>query len=385
MKTLPLTLTAIAGIGETDYSSNSGRSELRLAAEASLAAIQDAGLEPADIDGMVTFTLDSSDELELQRSLGIPGLNWTGRTPFGGSGSNATVQMAAAAVASGAANAVLIYRAFNERSGARFGAPETARSIGQGGRKFDFHYDLGFNTPAKSYGMEFFDYARRYGVISEDLGRYVVQARDWAATNPRAQFYQKPLTLEQHQASRWIAEPIIRRWDCCLETDGGAALVITSLEQARDLPNPVVRIHAATQRHDAGGRITYDAYRTLEDKAAQARAMNETLYRQSGIRPHEVDVAMIYDAFTTHVFFALEDRGFCGPGEAKDFIAAGHVGRGGKMPVNPNGGLMGEAYLHGLNNIIEGVRQIRGTSHNQVPDVERVLVTGGSAIIIGEP
>jgi acetyl-CoA acetyltransferase len=385
MRSLPLTLTAIAGIGETDYSANSGRSELRLAAEASLAAIQDAGLTPADIDGMVTFTLDSNDELELQRALGVPGLNWTGRTPFGGSGSNATVQMAAAAVGSGAAEAVLIYRAFNERSGARFGAPETARSIGQGGKRFDFHYDLGFNTPAKSYGMEFQPYMERYGVTSEDLGRYVVQARDWASTNPRAAFYGKPLTLEEHQASRWIAEPVIRRWDCCLETDGGAALVITSLDRARDLPNPVVRIHAATQRHDLNGRITYDAYRTAEDKAAQARAMNEEIRRQCGHWPHEVDAAMIYDAFTTHVFFALEDRGFCGPGEAKDFIAAGHVGRGGSMPVNTNGGLMGEAYIHGVNNIIEGVRQLRGTSPNQLKDVERILVTGGSAIVIGEP
>jgi len=385
MSPLPLTLTAIAGVGETDYSANSGRSELRLAAEASLAAIRDAGLTPADIDGMVTFTFDSSDELDLQRSLGIKGLNWTGRTPFGGYGANATVQMAAAAVGSGAVNAVLIYRAFNERSGARFGSPDTARSLGQRGKKIDFHYDLGFDTPAKSYAMAFFEYARRYGVTSEDLGRYVVSARDWASTNPRAAYCGRPLTLEEHQASRWIVEPILRRWDCCLETDGGAALVVTSLDRARDLKQPVVRVHAASQRHDLHGRITYDVYRTEEDRIAQAKAMNADLYRQSGIRPHEVDMAMIYDAFTPHVFFGLEDRGLCGPGEAKDFVAAGHTGRGGSMPVNTNGGLMGEAYIHGINNIIEGVRQIRGQSPNQVEGVERVLVSGGSCVIIGTP
>ena len=385
MSDLPLTRTAIAGIGETEYSSASGRSELSLAVEASLAAIKDAGLAPADIDGLITFTMDSNDELEVQRSLGIPGLNWTSRTPFGGSGFAATVQLAAAAVASGAANAVLIYRAFNERSGRRFGTPESHAGFGMAGKKLDFHYSLAFNTAAKSYAMDFQPYARRYGIKSEDLGRYVVSARDWASTNPRAQFYQKPLSLEEHQASRWIVEPLLRRWDCCLETDGGAAVVVTSLDRARDLRQPVTRIHAATQRHGIRGKIIYDAYRSDEEKDADVRAINETLLRQSGIRPHEVDVAMIYDAFTPSVYLGLEDRGLCGPGEARDFIADGHTARGGKMPVNPNGGLMGEAYIHGMNNIIEGVRQIRGQAANQIANVERVLVSGGSALILGTP
>lgn len=383
MPSLPITQTAIAGIGETDYSPSSGRSELRLATEASLAAIRDAGLKPSDIDGMVTFTMDFNDELELQRSLAIPGLNFTGRTPFGGSGANATVQMAAAAVGSGAAQAVLIYRAFNERSERRFGTPESHAGFGMAGKKVDFHYSLGFNTAAKSYAMDFQSYARRYGTTSEDLGRYVVQAREWASTNPRAAYYGKPLTLEEHQASRWIVEPLIRRWDCCLETDGGAAIVVTSLERARDLAKPVVRIHAATQRHGINSRIIYDVYRSDEDKAAEADAMNAELERQSGLRPHEVDMAMIYDAFTPSVYFGLEDRGLCGPGEARDFIAAGNTGRGGSMPVNPNGGLMGEAYIHGINNIIEGVRQVRGEAANQIAGVERVLVSGGSAAILG--
>jgi acetyl-CoA acetyltransferase len=382
---LPITQTAIAGVGETDYSPNSGRSELRLAAEASLVAIRDAGLKPSDIDGMVTFTMDSNDELELQRSLGIPLLRWTARTPFGGSGAGATVQLAAAAVSSGTAQAVLIYRAFNERSGRRFGSPESHAGFGMGSRKMDFHYTLAFNTAAKSYAMEFQPYARRHGVTSEDLGRYVVQARDWASTNPRATYYQKPLTLEEHQASRWIVEPIIRRWDCCLETDGGAAIVVTTLERARDLAQPVTRIHAATQGHGIHSRIIYDAYRTEEEKAAEARAINDELFRQSGVRTTEYDMAMIYDAFTPSVYLQLEERGLCGEGEAKAFIAGGHTGRGGSMPVNPNGGLMGEAYIHGINNTIEGVRQIRGTAANQIAGVERVLVSGGSCLILGTP
>jgi acetyl-CoA acetyltransferase len=382
---IPLTQTAIAGVGETDYSRQSGRSELRLAAEASLAAIRDAGLSPSDIDGMITFTLDSNDELELQRSLGIPALHWTSRTPFGGAGANATVQLAAAAVSSGAANAVLIYRAFNERSGRRFGSPESHQGFGMGAKKLDFHYTLNFNTAAKSYALENQPYLRRYGVTSEDLGRYVVSARDYAATNPRAMFYGQPLSLEEHQASRWIVEPIIRRFDCCLETDGGAAIVVTALDRARDLPQPTVRILAATQQHDIGSRIIYDVYRDEAENAAQAQGLNDELYRQSGLRSNEVDVAMIYDAFSPGVLVKLEQHGFCGPGEAKHFIASGATGRGGAMPVNPNGGLMGEAYIHGINNIIEGVRQVRGQAANQVADVETVLVTGGSAMMLGKP
>jgi acetyl-CoA acetyltransferase len=382
---IPLTRTAIAGIGETDYSANSGRSELRLAAEASLNAIRDAGLTPADIDGIITFTMDSNDELELQRSLGIPALHWTSRTPFGGGGFGATVQLAAAAVSSGAANAVLIFRAFNERSGRRFGTPESHKGFGMGAKKVDFHYTLNFDTAAKSYALENQGYLQKYGVTSEDLGRYVVSTREYAATNPRAAYYKRPLTLEEHQASRWIVEPIIRRWDCCLETDGGAALVVTTLDRARDLKQPVVRIRAATQQHNIHGRIIYDAYRSDEEVAAEAQALNAELTRQSGIRPHEVDVAMIYDAFSPGVFKALEERGFCGPGEAKHFIAEGRTARGGSMPVNPNGGLMGEAYIHGINNIIEGVRQVRGQAANQVAKVDTVLVSGGSALILGKP
>jgi acetyl-CoA acetyltransferase len=382
---LPLTRTAIAGVGETEYSRASGRSELRLAAEASLAAIRDAGLSTVDIDGLITFTMDFNDELDLQRCLGIPVLRWTSRTTFGGAGANATIQLAAAAVTSGAANAVLIYRGFNERSGRRFGSPESSQAFGMAGKSRDFHYTLKFNTAAKSNAMEFQPYLRRYGVTSEDLGRYVVSTRDYGATNPRSMFYQKPLTLEEHQASRWIVEPILRRFDCCLETDGGAAIVVTSLDRAKDLAQPPVRIHAATQMHAIGHRIIYNVYPSEEDYEAKYAALNEELARQSGLRPNQVDVVMIYDAFSPVVLHKLEAHGFCGRGEAKDFIASGATGRGGSLPVNPNGGLIGEAYIHGINNIIEGVRQIRGQAANQVADVETVLVTGNSALILGTP
>ena len=175
----------------------------------------------------------------------------------------------------------------------------------------------------------------------------------------------------------------MRRFDCCLETDGGAALIVTSLDKAQQLSKPAVQILAAAQAHGIGKRIAYDVYRSAENIAAEKNALINTLVRQCGIHPKDTDVALLYDAFSPNVFTAIEAFGICGEGEAKQFIAAGETGLNGAMPVNPNGGLLGEAYLHGLNNIIEAVRQLRGQAANQVNDAETALVTGGGALILG--
>lgn len=369
----------IAGIGETEYSRESGRSELQLAAEASLAAMRDAGLPASAVDGLVTYTLDSNDELELQRCLGMPLLRWAGRAPFGGIGCTASVQIAAAAVEAGYAEAVIVYRALNGCSGRRYGTPESSKAVGSGGA---FHYAYGLDTGAKSYAAEMQGYLRRYGVTSEDLGRYVVATRALAAANPRAMFFGKPLSLEEHQTSRWIVEPWLRRYDCCLETDGGAALLVTSLDTARALGKPAVAVVAAAQAHGAGRRIAYDVYRSDEEIAAEKAALVEDLARQAGMQPREADVALFYDAFSPSVFAALENFGICSAGGAKPFIASGETGIAGSMPVNPNGGLIAEAYMHGINNVIEAVRQLRGDAANQVLDARTALVTGGGALML---
>ena len=198
---------AIVGIGQTEFSKDSGRSELQLAAEASIAAIRDAGLTPADIDGMATFTLDSSDELLLMRTLGIQEVNFWSRAPFGGAGANTTVMQAAAAVASGAAKHVLIWRAFNERSGRRFGQPQDpSTTLG-----WNWYLPFGLDTPAKIYSLTFQRYMDAYGLTNEDFGLYPVIARKHAATNPNAWYHGSPITLEDHQNSRWIVEPILRK------------------------------------------------------------------------------------------------------------------------------------------------------------------------------
>jgi acetyl-CoA acetyltransferase len=376
--------TAIVGIGQTEFSKESGRSELQLAAEACRAAMIDAGLTKADVDGLVTFTVDTNDEVELMRCLGLPVLRWTARAPFGGGGATATVQMAAAAVASGAAKAVLIYRAFNERSGRRFGQPMGQGGYSPWGPGPDFHVTYGLDTPAKIYAMWYARYMQKYGVTNEDLGHYVVTARQHAATNPNAWFYQRPITLADHQASRWIVEPILRLLDCCQESDGGVALIVTSAERARDLRQPGVRIVAANQAHVPDSQVMFNYY--VDDLAEfeDGRLSAADLWRTSGLTPKDIDVAMLYENFSPIVLMSLEAFGFCGPGEAKDFIKEGHIGLTGSCPVNPNGGLLGEAYIHGMNNILEAVRQLRGTAANQVADVDYVLNSSGrSAAIFG--
>jgi acetyl-CoA acetyltransferase len=371
---------AIAGIGQTEFSKNSGRSELQLASEAVRAALADAGLAAADVDGIVTMTNDANDELALMRSVGMRFVRWTSRTPFGGGGSSALVQHAAAAVASGAADVVVIYRAFNERSGARFGQP--AQETKMAG--LNWHLPYGLDTPAKMYSLWYHRYMHQFGLTNADFGRYTVVARKHAATNPNAWFYKRPITLEDHQESRWIVEPILRLLDCCQESDGGVAVVVTSTAHARDLRQPLVTIEGATQGEVTNGDVLFNYYHPDLARFPEAEYVAGQLWKSTGLRPADIDAAMIYENFSPVVFYQLEAYGFCGYGEAKDFIADGQIELGGTLPVNTHGGLLGEAYVHGVNNILEGVRQIRGTAANQVPDAAHVLCAAGrSALVLG--
>jgi acetyl-CoA acetyltransferase len=369
----------VAGVGCTEFSKNSGRSALQLAAEASRAAIADAGLSPRDIDGSVTFTLDETEEPQLANTLGIRELRISTRTRGGGGGCCATIQHAAAAVASGHTDAVLVYRAFNERSERRFGQPRGHVPHAD----WDFYMPFGLDTPAKIYGLAFQRYMHRYGLTSADFGLYSVVARDWAATNPRAWFYQRPITLEEHQSSRWVAEPILRLLDCCQESDGGVAFVVTRADRARDLPNPV-RIAAAASTSLLHGHELFNYYHDDLSKMAEVEALAAQLFGATGYGPWDMDLAMIYENFSPVVLLQLEGLGYCKPGEARDFIREGHIGRGGRLPVNPSGGHLGEAYIHGMNLILEAVLQLRGSAANQVPGARRALVSAGRSGLILE-
>jgi acetyl-CoA acetyltransferase len=372
---------AIAGLGATEFSKNSGRTELRLAMEATLQALGDAGIDPRDVDGFCSYSVDKVPEYEVARLLGARNVKFFSQIPHGGGAACAPVMHAAMAVASGVAKTVVVYRAMNERSWYRFGTG----SYGFGATpvfdnvNYGWYMPHGFHTPAAWVGMFARRYMHAYGATSEDFGRISVAARDFAATNPAAFFHGKPITLADHQASRWICEPL-RLLDCCQESDGAVAMVITSAERAADLRQKPVVIRGAAQGIAPGQQSMTSFYRDDITGLPEMGLVARQLWAQSGLRPADIQTAVIYDHFTPFVLPQLEEFGFVGRGEAKDFVRAGQHARGGSLPINTHGGQLGEAYIHGMNGIAEGVRQVRGTAVNQVAGVRNVLVTAGTGV-----
>lgn len=373
-------VASLAGIGATDFSKDSGRSELQLSAEATLAALDDAGLAPSDVDGLVTFAMDNSAEIALARELGMGDLRFFSRIHYGGGAACATVQQAALAVATGVADVVVCYRGFNERSGQRFGQVQSwaAAQVNSNGLDNAWTYPSGLSTPAATVAMQARRYMHEYSATSRDFGAVAVAGRRHAATNPRAWFYGKPITLEDHQASRMIADPL-RLLDCCQESDGAVALVVTSTARARDLRHGAVPILAAAQG-SAPGQFVMTSYYRGDLGIPEMGVVARELWRQSGLRAQDMDTAVLYDHFTPYVLMQLEELGFCGPGEAPGFVADGAIEIGGRLPVNTHGGQLGEAYIHGMNGIAEAVCQMRGSAVNQAPGAAHVVVTAGTGV-----
>jgi acetyl-CoA acetyltransferase len=382
----PWDRAAIAGIGQTEFSIHSGRSERRLAVEAIGAALADAGLTVSDVDGLVTFDMDSNDPASLAETMGIRQLSFFAASLYGGGGGCATVMQAAMAVASGSAEVVVAYRAMNERSGVRYGQARSSKRVIPSALALSAPY--GIHTPAQRFGLNIARYFYEHGVTNADVAPLAVIQRAHAATNPTARFFGRPITVEDHQSSRWIVEPVLRLFDCCLESDGGVAIVVTTADRARDLRQPPVRVVAAAQGF--AGRPMENWYRHDGGSLEETRAAGERLWSASALRPADVQVAILYDHFLPLVLMQLEALGFCEAGEAGHFIAEGNLSPGGPWAINTHGGQTGEAYIHGMNGIAEAVRQIRGVAVNQVADVEHALVTSGpgvptSAIILGRP
>ncbi len=372
---------SIVGIGATEFSKESGRSEMSLASEAVAAAITDAGLKPSDIDGMVTYSTDNNPDVEIARHVGIGSLRHFSRVHYGGGAACGTIVMAAMAVATGVADAVVCYRAFNERSGRRFGAgvQDLPNAATAERAQFSWTTPAGQLTPASWVAMVARRYMHLYGATSADFGRVAVAGRRHAANNPAAWFYNDPITLEDHQASRWIVDPL-HLLDCCQESDGGQALVVTSAERARDLPNTPALIVAGAQGAGVDQWTMTSFFRDDIAQLPEMKVVADELWMSSGLTPADIQTAILYDHFTPYVLMQLEEFGFCGRGEAKDFIKDGALEIGGRLPINTHGGQLGEAYIHGMNGIAEAVRQVRGTSVNQVDKVENVLVTAGTGV-----
>ena len=388
---MPTTLkdeAAIVGIGQTEFSKNSGRSEVQLASEAIKAALDDAGLRPSDVDGMTTFTLDSSDEIELARAVGIGDLTFFSRSPHGGGAAMGVIHQAVMAIATGSAEVVVCYRALNGRSGQRYSSgvsegPTTSDMI-----HWSWYMPWGLMTPASWVAMFTMRYMHEYGATSTDLAQVAISTRKHAVNNPHAFFYGQPLTLEDHQSSRMIVDPF-HLYDCCQETDGGCACILTSPERARDLRQPGALVRGVAQAAGAHQEVMTSFYRPSISYLPEFDLVAKQVYQISGLSHQDVDAAVIYDAFTSIVMWQLESFGFCERGEAKDFIKDGNLEVGGQLPNNTHGGQLSEAYIHGMNGANEGVRLIRGTSTNQPEKNDHVLVTGGvgvptSGMILGK-
>jgi acetyl-CoA acetyltransferase len=376
---LPRDVAAIAGVGQTELSRHAGRTELQLASEAIVAACADAQIDVDDVDGLVSYTIDPVEETELVRTVGLQEIGYSARVPYGGGGSMGVLMHAAAAVASGVADIVVAYRAVRARSGAtRFGSAKVSVNVGNthaGTTASQWCTPHGALTPASWIALNATRYMHQYGVTNEDFGRAVVQLRAYAATNPDAWGFERPIALADHQASRWIAEPCIRMFDCCQETDGAIALVVTTRERAAAMPHPPVGIAAVAGAGLFEQEIASDHYRPDLSVMDSSVVLARRLFDEAGFGRDEIDLAMIYDAFSPILFMQLEALGFCERGDAKDFVGDGNLAPGGSLPCNTNGGLIGEGYIHGLNLVTEAVRQIRGTAANQLPTVDVALVS----------
>lgn len=360
---------ALTGLGATRFSRDSGVSVARLALQACTAAIADAGLTRDDVDGLVCFhDNDSSPTRDVATALQLPALRWWSDASVGGNFACAAVAQAAMAIATGMARHVLVYRAMNGRSGKRMGQFGGGRSTGA----YQFLAPYGFSTPAQIFGMFARRHMHEYGTTKEDLGHVALTMRAHAALNERA-VMRDPLTMQQYLSARMIADPF-SLFDCCQETDGAVALLLSPADESRDMPHPPVYVHAAVHGAGTSPRLPFDRW---DDFARSCFSrLGDELFAKSAYERADVDVACLYDAFTFEILHQLEEIGFCKPGEAGGFVREGGIRLGGALPVNPHGGLLSEGYIHGLNHSLEAVSQLRGAAgERQVPDAEVALVT----------
>ncbi|MDJ0867532.1 MAG: lipid-transfer protein [Myxococcota bacterium] len=369
----------IVGIGKTDFTKNSGRSELALAAECAKNAIEDAGLKPSDIDGMTSFMLDTTDEVELARNLGCGDMTFFSKIGYGGGAAVSIVHQAAMAVATGSANYVLGWRALNGRSGQRYSEGVSGDIVTSDLVHWGYYMPFGLLTPASWVGMFTQRYMHVTGCKSTALAEVCMAQREHAVVNPDAFFYQRPMTLEDHQTARIICDPL-RLFDCCQETDGGCAFVVTTPERARDLKQKGALIRGIAQGIGDDQEQMTSFYRPEIARLPEMELLGKKMWAEAGLGPQDIDAAIIYDAFSSIVLFQLEAFGFCEFGEAKDFVQDGALGKNGRLPSNTHGGQLSEAYIHGINGVNEGVRLIRGTSVNQPEKNENVLVTSGVGV-----
>ncbi len=372
----------IAGVGSTEFSRDSGRSVNRLAAEAISAALADAGVEPHEVDGLIPFNGGPSAE-DVMGMFGLVNIGFTAVPHMGGAGSVAALRLAALAIESGEASVVIAFVARNGRSGTKVDQ-RVLQLPGQSFRQ-ELEWPSGMNSPAQWYALMARRHMIEYGTSREALATVAITQRANAQLNPAAQMFGRELTMEQYAAAPMIADPYLL-FDCCLETDGACAVIVTSRNRAVGAGRPVVEIAGSTEAHPSSADDIANRADILDIGLSTSAARAFTAARMS---PADVDVALIYDPFTFQVIQQLEAAGFCERGEGGSFVEDGNTALGASLPVNPHGGLLSEGHIAGMNHIIEGVRQLRGDAgERQVAGAEVAFVTGwgdmgdGSAAVL---
>jgi len=382
--TYPRDQCAIAGIGASDFSRASGRSVLTLAGQAARAALEDAGIAPRAVDGIVRCENDSVAHNDLAHVLDVDELTYWGSVPGGGAAPAAMIGQAVAAIAAGLARTVVVFRSLNGRSGERYGrgVAHGAEEVGGNGSLDELFMPYGLLTPGQMWAMMFRRHQTEFGTSGDALAAIALAFRARANANPAAQMADRTMTRDDYDDAPMISTPL-RRSDFCLETDGACALVVTATDVARDGPHPLCTIRAVAQSAPRGMNpaVMFPALLrtslTTQPSAGVARA----LYRRAGLGPGDIDVAQFYDCFTPTVLMQVEDYGFCAKGEGGPFIEEGSLDLDGVLPSNTAGGNLSEGYIHGMTHIAEGVRQIRGTSTSQVAGASTCLVTSGLPIV----
>lgn len=378
--------TAIVGVGATPYyvrGQSWPRTINEMIGEAILNACADAGLSVKDIDGfayygsaMAGYT-DKMDTASIMEMLGIPEVTFTATLTSGGGGSAGSIGLASAAINNGDAKYVVTVMALQQRSqrlGTVFGAVKPDPEI-------SFLQPSGLVGPGHLMSVLARRHMHLYGTRREAFAEVALASREAALTRPKA-IRRKPLTKEEYFEAPMLADPLCRL-DFCLETDGAVAVITTSTDRARDLKQKPVLVKAAAHGgvRDWGRAFGWMGMPDETFASSGHKSVADRLYEKAGVKPKDIDVALLYDHFTAMVVMQLEDYGFCAKGEGGPFVESGAIRMNGSLPVNPHGGQLSEAYIIGMTHIVEAVEQLRGNAINQVAGAELALVTGGPASI----
>jgi acetyl-CoA acetyltransferase len=362
--------TAIVGIGQTEFSKSIDSTELNLACKAIKNALDDAGINPDQVDALGSFTYEETPEFEIARNLGFGNLTYWSQAPYGGGASCAAIGQVAMAIASGIANVGVVWRS-------RKRGDPSSRMWSHTSKKIYDHWKWsrpsGLVRPVDESSMLMRRYMYQYGYSRENLAAVSISLRKYANSNHDALMYHKSLTLDDYMSARMISDPLCL-YDNCLESDGAIAIVITNLNIAKKLNNKPAIIHSYSQGMNKEHQLMTH-YHSDDPLESSSYVTAENLWKLSDHSSKEVDVAQIYDAFSPMIPLSLEAYNFCGKGEALQLVNEGLIDINGEIPVNTSGGSLSEVYLHGMNLVTEAVKQIRGTAISQVKEAKLALVT----------